>query len=69
MTHSASMDFGSIRGWLPRALADELHRAISPILVGAGERLLDALGSCADLCECTELVSIPAVTHVVLSRR
>jgi dihydrofolate reductase len=59
----------TIQSFLRAGLVDELHLAISPVLLGAGERLLDGVGSCAALYECTELVSTPAVTHVVLSRR
>ena len=50
-------------------LVDELHLAISPILLGAGERLLDDLGDIDKLYECSQLVSTKTVTHVVLSRR
>jgi dihydrofolate reductase len=58
----------TIQAFLRAGLVDELHLAISPILLGAGERLLDGLQGCADVYKCTELVSTQAVTHVVLSR-
>ncbi|MES2024405.1 MAG: dihydrofolate reductase family protein [Pseudomonadota bacterium] len=58
-----------IRQYLQEALIDELHIAISPILLGRGERLFDG----ADLrvlgYECVEFVGPEKATHVVLRRR
>jgi dihydrofolate reductase len=59
----------TIQSFLRAGLIDELHLAIAPILLGQGARLLDGLEGCADLYKCTELISTPAATHVVLSRR
>ena len=51
---------------------DELHVAIVPVLLGAGERLFDGLGvggvDDVDGYECVRLVASPAVAHVVLRR-
>ena len=59
----------TIRQYLQAGLIDELHLAISPVLLGAGERLfegvnLDALGY-----TCTQHVASPRATHVVLTRK
>jgi dihydrofolate reductase len=59
----------TIQSYLRAGLIDELHLAISPILLGAGERLLDDLGDIGKHYECSQLVSTKTVTHVVLSRR
>jgi dihydrofolate reductase len=47
---------------------DELHLAVVPIFLGAGERLFDDLGGGPTGFTCAELVSSPAVTHVRLVR-
>jgi dihydrofolate reductase len=59
----------TIAHYLRAGVVDEMHLAITPILLGWGERLLDDLGDARDLYECTRLVSSKAVTHVVLTRR
>jgi dihydrofolate reductase len=59
----------TIQQYLRAKLIDELHVAISPVLLGAGERLFADI----DLVElgyhCTEHVATPKATHCVLSRR
>ena len=59
----------TVRQYLRAGLVDELHVAIVPILLGAGERLFDDLGPAADGYECEELVSSHEVAHVRLVRR
>ncbi len=59
----------TVRQYLRARLVDELHVAIVPILLGAGERLFDDLGPAIDGYECEELVSSHAVAHVRLTRR
>jgi dihydrofolate reductase len=58
----------SIHQFLRAGLIDELHLAISPVLLGSGERFFADI----DLLElgyrCTEHVSTEKATHVVLSR-
>lgn len=58
-----------IRQYLQEALIDELHIAISPILLGRGERLFDG----ADLrvlgYECVEFIGSEKAGHVVLRRQ
>jgi dihydrofolate reductase len=59
----------TVRQYLRAGLVDELHLAISPVLLGSGERLLGDI----DLVElgytCTEHVAGERATHVVLGRR
>ncbi len=58
----------TIRQYLAAGLVDEMHLAISPILLGAGEHLLVGLGAAAAAFHCTEHVSTARATHVVLTR-
>ena len=58
----------TIRQYLRAGLIDELHLAISPVLLGAGEHLLADINLPALGYRCTEHVASPRATHVVLSR-
>ncbi len=58
----------TIQQYLRAGLVDELHMAIVPILLGAGERLFDKLDGGGSRYECVEMVSSPAVTHIRLAR-
>jgi dihydrofolate reductase len=57
----------TIRQFMQAGLVDELHAAISPILLGAGERLFGGMDTKAY--RCTEYAAGTGVTHVVLSRK
>ena len=59
----------TVRQFLRAGLIDEMHYAISPILLGRGERLFDDLADISRSYECVELVSSPAATHVRLARK
>jgi dihydrofolate reductase len=59
----------TIRQYLRAGLVDEMDIAISPILLGRGERLFDNLDSALDRYQVVEQVSSPAVTHVLIGRR
>lgn len=59
----------TIRQYLAAGLVDEMHLAIAPILLGAGEHLLVGLGATAAAFHCRERVSTARATHVVLTRR
>jgi len=59
----------TVREYLRARLVDDLHVAITPILLGSGERLLDDLGDAIDDYECVELVGSTRATHVRLRRR
>lgn len=59
----------AIRQYLQAGLIDELHLAISPILLGSGEHLLVGLDTLALGYTCSEHVNTPRATHVVLTKR
>jgi dihydrofolate reductase len=59
----------TIRQYLRAGLVDELHVAISPIVLGSGERLFGDLGPAFDDYEVVEHVPTKSATHVVLARR
>jgi hypothetical protein len=48
---------------------DDLHYAIAPVLLGAGERLLSDLGDAIDRYECVEMTAGEGATHVRLAPR
>ncbi|TNY37712.1 dihydrofolate reductase family protein [Thermomonospora catenispora] len=58
----------TIQQYLRAGLLDELHMAIVPVLLGAGERLFDRLDGGPEGYECTEFVVSSAVVHVRLTR-
>ena len=58
-----------IRQYLRESLIDELHIAISPVLLGQGERLFEGVDLRALRYECAEFVASEKATHVVLRRR
>ncbi|HEY2591482.1 MAG TPA: dihydrofolate reductase family protein [Steroidobacteraceae bacterium] len=59
----------TIQQYLRAGLIDEVHLALSPVLLGSGERLFAGI----DLAElgyrCAEHVTTPRATHFVLSRQ
>lgn len=60
---------GTIRQYLREGLIDELHIAISPVLLGAGERLFEATDVRARGYECMQFAASEKAMHVVLRRR
>ena len=58
----------TVNAYLRAGLVDELHMAVAPVLLGAGERLLDDVGTALDRYAVAEVVSSPAVTHVRIAR-
>jgi dihydrofolate reductase len=58
----------TIQQFMNAGLIDELHLAISPILLGSGERLFANVNAPQLGYRCTEHVPGSGVTHVVLSR-
>jgi dihydrofolate reductase len=58
----------TIRQYLTVGLIDELHLAISPVLLGRGEHLLAGIDTARLGYKCTEHVSTPSATHVVLTK-
>ena len=60
---------GTVQQYLRAGLIDELHVAISPVLLGAGERLFEGVDVRALGYECVEFVASAKATHVVLRRQ
>ncbi|WP_306601400.1 dihydrofolate reductase family protein [Geothrix sp. 21YS21S-2] len=58
----------TIRQYLAAGLVDELHLAISPVLLGSGEPLLAGLDLPVLGYRCVEQVATPKAMHVVLAR-
>jgi dihydrofolate reductase len=59
----------TIRQYLRLRLIDELHIAISPVLLGGGERLFEGVDMRALGYECVQFVASEKATHVVLRRQ
>jgi dihydrofolate reductase len=59
----------TIQQFLRAGLVDEMHLAISPVLLGSGEHLFDGVDALKLGYSCTEHVATPSATHVVLSKR
>lgn len=58
----------TIRQYLRAGLIDELHIAIAPVLLGAGERLFENVDMRALGYQCIQSVASDKATHVVLRR-
>ena len=56
----------AIQQYLLAGLIDELHIAISPILLGEGERLFERINVRALGYECVQFVASEKATHVVV---
>lgn len=59
----------TIQQYLRAGLIDELHIAISPVFLGAGERLFEGLDMRALDYQCVQSVRSEKATHVVLRRQ
>jgi dihydrofolate reductase len=59
----------TIRQYLLDGQIDEMHVAISPVLLGSGEPLFAGLNMVALGYECAEHVGTPSATHVVFRKR
>jgi dihydrofolate reductase len=59
----------TIRQYLQARLIDEMHIAISPVLLGSGEHLFDGIDALALGYQCTEHVTTANAMHLVLTRR
>ena len=59
----------TVRQYLRAGLIEELHYAISPILLGSGEPLFDELDGIERAYECAEMVGTRGATHVRLVRK
>jgi dihydrofolate reductase len=59
----------AIRQYLQAGLIDEMHVAISPVMLGTGEHLLCGIDTLALGYERTQHVTTPNATHFVLTKR
>jgi dihydrofolate reductase len=58
----------TIQQYLRAGLIDEMHLAVSPVLLGSGERLFAGVDAVKLGYKCTRHVATPTTTHVVLSK-
>ncbi len=58
----------AIRQYLRAGLVDEMHLALAPVLLGAGEALFSGIDLPGLGYRCTEHVTTPAATHVVVAK-
>jgi dihydrofolate reductase len=59
----------TIQQYLRAGLVDEMHLAVSPVLLGSGELLFAGIDALKLGYKCTEHMATPSATHVVLTRR
>ena len=59
----------TVRQYLGARLVDELHLALRPVLLGAGENLFQGLDLPALGYECEQFVAGERATHVLLRRK
>ena len=59
----------TIRQYLSAGLIDEMHLAISPIVLGSGEHLFAGIDAAKLGYVCTEQVATSDALHVVLTKR
>ncbi|HZR15110.1 MAG TPA: dihydrofolate reductase family protein [Acidimicrobiia bacterium] len=60
----------TLRQYLRAGLVDELHLAITPVLLGRGERLFEDVDAIDETYECVDVVRAPSrVVHVTLACR
>ncbi len=58
----------TVRQYLNAGLIDEMHLVISPVILGSGEHLLAGIDLLRLGYHCTEHVSTPNATHLVLTK-
>jgi dihydrofolate reductase len=58
----------TVRQYLDARLVDEMHLAISPVILGKGEALLSGIDLRAQGFAVTQHVATPRATHVVLTK-
>ena len=59
----------TVRQYVARRLVDELHLAVSPVMLGRGESLFEGLDWRSLGYRCTDRVSTEKATHLVLQRQ
>ena len=58
----------TIRQYLQAGLLDELHVAVSPVILGGGESLFHGIDLLELGYKCSEQVTSPSALHVVLTK-
>lgn len=58
----------TIRQYLRAGMIDEMHLAISPVVLGSGESLFEGIDLLAYGFQCTRHVTTPSAMHVVMSK-
>src|SRR5688572_28603714 len=58
----------TVRQYLRAGLVDEMHLAVSPVLLGSGERLFEDLADVVSMFTTVEYVGSPAAAHYRLVR-
>jgi dihydrofolate reductase len=58
----------TIKQYLRAGLIDEMHIAVAPVLLGAGENLFAGIDIPGLGYRCTAHVPMPSATHIVLGR-
>lgn len=59
----------TIQQYLRERLIDEMHLAVSPVLLGSGERLFAGIDLIALGYECVEHIGTPKASHVVIRKK
>jgi dihydrofolate reductase len=59
----------TIQQFVRAKLIDEMHLAVSPVLLGSGERLFDGVDLVKLGYECAQHVATPDATHVVIRKK
>jgi dihydrofolate reductase len=59
----------TIQQYIRAGLIDDLHIAISPVLLGGGERLFEGIDARAPGYDCVQFVASEKAAHVVLRRQ
>jgi dihydrofolate reductase len=59
----------TVRQYLRAGLIDEMHLAMSPLLLGSGEILFEGIDAATLGYQCREHVSTPKVTHFIVTKR
>jgi len=59
----------TVRQYLKEGLIDELHLAVRPVLLGAGENLWNGIDARALGYECAESIPGERATHVIIRKR
>jgi dihydrofolate reductase len=59
----------TVREYLQAGSIDEMHIAVSPVMLGAGEHLFSGIDTPALGYTCTRHVATPDATHFVLTRQ